>query len=271
MSFGVVAAASGFAGMVEGVGVQPLDMVKTRFHVTRGATNPTVYAALISIWKEGGILRFYRGFLPEYISIICSRGAMYSSYVTALGWFREQGARPVLAAVAAGAFSGIPETIVTNPQQVVKVRLQTNAGAANSFDCARQIFATSGINGFFAGASSTLGRNVVFNAAYFGIIYEIRDKIAGDKPANAVVIAGSAFVGGVLATVLNNPFDVCKSRIQAYQGPNKMTLMGTMRDILTKESPKALYKGFAPQSIKLGFGGALGLTTFEMCQRYLGS
>ena len=60
----LVFCAGGISGVVEGVSVQPLEMIKTRFQLNTGA--PLGFGqALRQLYREGGVLQLYRGGLPE--------------------------------------------------------------------------------------------------------------------------------------------------------------------------------------------------------------
>lgn len=103
------ALAGGVAGVVESIVVQPLDIVKTRFQLSREA-NPKLLQAFRLLLAEGGVLRFYRGLLPEMVGNVPTRTAMYagkdwaSRHLEALG-YPKSCAREFLA----GMFSGVPD------------------------------------------------------------------------------------------------------------------------------------------------------------------
>lgn len=56
--------AGAISGVVEGATIQPLEMLKTRAQINTGAHMRLIPAAR-EIIKEGGVLQFYRGALPE--------------------------------------------------------------------------------------------------------------------------------------------------------------------------------------------------------------
>lgn len=82
---------------------------------------------------------------------------------------------------------------------------------------------------------------------------------------------GCGFVGGVTATCFNAPLDVAKSRIQGETGavPRYTSTAQTLLDILREEGPRSLYKGFVPKALRMGMGGAVGITTFEFVKGLL--
>ena len=156
----------------------------------------------------------------------------------------------------------------------------------DTMDATRQIVGREGIialyNGFEAYAllcttspllillSSQLWRNGVWNAAYFGVINAV--KLALPQPAVPSkakdtmrnFIAG--FVAGTIATTLNNPFDVVKSRVQNVlpgQERRYNWAWPGMFKVYREEGFKALYKGYVPKVHRLGPGGGIMLVAFE--------
>lgn len=67
------------SGVAEAVTVQPLDMVKTRFQLSTGV-NPSMASAARAIMQEGGVMRFYRGLLPEMAGMVPKTSVMYATY-----------------------------------------------------------------------------------------------------------------------------------------------------------------------------------------------
>ena len=77
-----MALAGGISGIVEGLVVQPLDMIKTRFQLMAapGVSRPTIGSALHGLIREGGLPRLYRGVVPELAAMTPKASAMYLSY-----------------------------------------------------------------------------------------------------------------------------------------------------------------------------------------------
>lgn len=56
--------AGAVSGVVEGLSIQPLEMLKTRFQIHTGAPLK-VWPTVAELLREGGVLQLYRGALPE--------------------------------------------------------------------------------------------------------------------------------------------------------------------------------------------------------------
>ncbi len=57
------------SGIVEGLSIQPLELIKTRFQINQGQ-RLHILPTLRDIIREGGVLQLYRGGLPEIAGLI---------------------------------------------------------------------------------------------------------------------------------------------------------------------------------------------------------
>jgi solute carrier family 25 (mitochondrial 2-oxodicarboxylate transporter), member 21 len=92
-------------------------------------------------------------------------------------------------------------------------------------------------------------------------------------------VAGT--LGGTLATTLNTPFDVVKTRVQAYipsypggiyTAPAPLPYRWTLPAlgiIVKQEGFSALYKGFLPKVLRLGPGGGILLLVFDQVSHWM--
>lgn len=265
--------AGAIAGLVEVVMVQPLDLVKTRFQLHEQGRNPSVPRALLDIYREGGILRFYRGFLPEAASTMPARTAMYTTYnLVSERLCRDRGMSAGVASIS-GSCAGVPESLVVTPLQVVKVRLQSKEYLGrylNTFDCFKKVLAEEGVQALFTGFGATAYRNCIWNGVYFGLIFDFKSRLqhGNESPlARFFGTSGISFVAGAIATCFNAPLDVAKSRIQMQDTRADVkkyrNAFQTLALVLKEEGPRACYKGFAPKVLRMACGGAIGMPIFE--------
>ncbi|XP_075469435.1 mitochondrial 2-oxodicarboxylate carrier isoform X5 [Ascaphus truei] len=181
----------------------------------------------------------------------------------------------------AGLGSGLTEAIVVNPFEVVKVGLQANRDAyakqPSTFAQARHVIRTEGIGfrGLNKGLSATLGRHGVFNMVYFGFYFNVKNAIPVNEDATLEFLRKCiiGLASGTLASVINIPFDVAKSRIQGPQpepGVIKYrSCWKTMVTVYKEEGFQALYKGLLPKIMRLGPGGAVMLLVYEYSYDWL--
>ncbi|CAI5695937.1 mitochondrial 2-oxodicarboxylate carrier isoform X2 [Oreochromis niloticus] len=257
--------AGGSAGLVEICLMHPLDVVKTRFQIQRGTTDPTSYKSLghcfRTIFQSEGVFGFYKGILPPILA--------------------ETPKRAVKALSAAGLGSGLTEALVINPFEVVKVSLQANRDSfkeqPSSFAQARRIIKSDGfgLRGLNKGLTSTLGRHGVFNMIYFGFYFNVKDAIptSPDPTLEFLRKFTIGLLSGTISSCVNIPFDVAKSRIQGPQPvPGEIkyrTCFQTMALVYREEGYLALYKGLVPKIMRLGPGGAVMLLVYEYVSEWL--
>ncbi len=83
----------------------------------------------------------------------------------------------------------------------------------------------------------------------------------------------AGFIAGTLASTINIPFDVAKSRIQGYlpdgEPRNYKTCFQTIGLVYKEEGLKALYKGLAPKLLRFGPGGAIMIIAYEEIYKFL--
>lgn len=174
--------------------------------------------------------------------------------------------------ILTGASAGATEAIVVVPFELVKIRLQDRASAgkySGMLDCVIKTVKSEGPLALYNGLESTMWRHILWNAGYFGCIFQIRAQLplAIDKSQQVRndLIAGA--VGGTCGTVLNTPMDVVKSRIQnspkiAGSVPKYNWAWPALGTVMKEEGFSALYKGFLPKVLRLGPGGGILLVVF---------
>lgn len=122
---------------------------------------------------------------------------------------------------------------------------------------------------FFQGFESTLWRSVVFNAGYFGCIFQIRSLLPRSETKVGQItndlVAGS--VRGTVGVFVNTSFDVVKSRIQSVQQNLGITRKDNwsfpaLATLYQEEGTRALYKGLVPKMMRFCPGGGILLVVY---------
>eukprot|EP00735_Rhodelphis_limneticus_P005706 TRINITY_DN1767_c0_g1::TRINITY_DN1767_c0_g1_i1::g.25239::m.25239 TRINITY_DN1767_c0_g1::TRINITY_DN1767_c0_g1_i1::g.25239 ORF type:complete len:306 (+),score=44.48,sp/Q99297/ODC2_YEAST/44.95/5e-77,Mito_carr/PF00153.22/1.4e-27,Mito_carr/PF00153.22/1.1e-17,Mito_carr/PF00153.22/8.1e-20 TRINITY_DN1767_c0_g1_i1:53-919(+) len=265
--------AGGSAGLVEILVMYPLDVVKTRLQLqVAGSADSynSVGDALRKIYRSQGIAGFYRGIESPILGEVPKRALKFSSNEAYKKWLGNMSG----AAVLAGAGAGVTEAFINVPFEVTKVRMQSkdNLGRYKSTGhCASEILKNEGMKGLFRGIEVQAVRNAVWNGAYFGIIPFVNRNMPapGDSKTKATFnkfVAG--LLGGSIATCMNTPLDVVKSRQQnalpgsaieaKYKNPYKSLVI-----IYREEGTKSLWKGLTPRLMRLGPGGGIMIVAFD--------
>ncbi|GKT70986.1 mitochondrial 2-oxodicarboxylate carrier 2 [Colletotrichum tofieldiae] len=174
--------------------------------------------------------------------------------------------------ILTGASAGATEAFVVVPFELVKIRLQDKASAGKyngMLDVVRKTVQTEGILAMYNGLESTMWRHVLWNAGYFGCIFQVRELLpkAENKTAQVTNDLISGAIGGTVGTVINTPMDVVKSRIQNSPKVPGLTpkynwAWPAVATVAKEEGFGALYKGFLPKVLRLGPGGGILLVVF---------
>lgn len=174
--------------------------------------------------------------------------------------------------VLTGASAGATEAFVVVPFELVKIRLQDRASAgkySGMIDCVVKTIKAEGPLALYNGLESTLWRHILWNAGYFGCIFQVKTLLpkATDKSQGLRndLLAGT--IGGTVGTMLNTPMDVVKSRIQnspkvAGSTPKYNWAWPAVGTVMKEEGFAALYKGFLPKVLRLGPGGGILLVVY---------
>lgn len=159
--------------------------------------------------------------------------------------------------VLTGATAGATESFVVVPFELIKIRLQDKASAGKyngMVDCVVKTVKAEGPLTLYQGLESTMWRHILWNAGYFGCIFQVRQLLpkADTKQGQMLNDLMSGAVGGTIGTVLNTPLDVVKSRIQNTpkvpgQIPKYNWAFPSVFTVAREEGFAALYKGFLPK------------------------
>ncbi|KAF2486777.1 mitochondrial carrier domain-containing protein [Neohortaea acidophila] len=275
--------AGAVAGVSEIIVMYPLDVVKTRIQIQSNVAvaGADHYTSMIDcfqkIVKNEGASRLYRGIIPPILMEAPKRATKFAANDEWGKFYRRvfgQSSMTQSLSVLTGATAGVTESFVVVPFELVKIRLQDKAQAAKyngAMDCLQKIIRNEGILTLYQGLESTMWRHALWNAGYFGCIFQVRAMLPANPTKDKTlqvrndIVAGT--IGGTIGTMLNTPMDVVKSRIQ-----NSPRVAGGVRKynwavpavgtVYREEGFRALYKGFLPKVIRLGPGGGILLVVF---------
>lgn len=266
-------ASGAIAGVSEILVMYPLDVVKTRQQLdSTNATKGTINC-IRTIIKEEGVSRLYKGITAPILMEAPKRatkfaandewGKFYKNFfgVTAM-------TQPL--AILTGATAGATESFVVVPFELVKIRLQDKTTKFNGMgEVIKDIIQKNGVLGLYKGLELTMWRHIWWNAGYFGCIHQVKSLMPKPKDNKQKILFDltSGTIGGTFGTVLNTPFDVVKSRIQAGSSRYRWTYP-SLAMVYKEEGFGALYKGFIPKVLRLGPGGGILLVVFTACMDF---
>eukprot|EP00357_Protocruzia_adherens_P027778 CAMPEP_0115017592 /NCGR_PEP_ID=MMETSP0216-20121206/28223_1 /TAXON_ID=223996 /ORGANISM="Protocruzia adherens, Strain Boccale" /LENGTH=352 /DNA_ID=CAMNT_0002388467 /DNA_START=355 /DNA_END=1413 /DNA_ORIENTATION=+ len=199
------------AGVVEHAGMYPADTIKTHM---QSCSSLTFKETCRELYREAGILRFWRGSSVIVLGCIPSHAVYFNFYEMlkrTLGVDKE--GFQFKAAALTGVLSTAFHDVVLTPFDVIKQRMQL--GGNSCWDCIRTLIRQEGCLAFYRSLPVTWMMNLPFSSILVTVNENMKKHY---KPHNREnVVAWYLFCGGVagaVASILTNPLDVIKTRLQ---------------------------------------------------------
>ncbi|KAJ3354523.1 hypothetical protein GGF32_002469 [Allomyces javanicus] len=286
------------SGMTTCIALQPLDVVKTRLQqeaahhgnaVANGARHAGSLSALHAriakfqalglsgqvrvitkqIVDERGVQGLWRGTTPTILRNVPGSAFYFfflhhlRSTLAHLPWLSRDSANMVAGATARGTAG-----LLFMPISVIKVRYESSAYAYTSIaGAARDIVAKEGVRGLFAGFGATAMRDVPYAGVYVALYEQLKalgNRVLLDSsPAKSTGLnMGSGVIAGTFATVLTQPFDLIKTRVQVdpHHYPNSWV---AIRKIFTAEGLRGFFSGMTPRLVRKPLHAAITWTVYE--------
>ncbi|KAL1408030.1 mitochondrial aspartate-glutamate transporter agc1 [Vanrija albida] len=278
----------GIAGGIGAFAVYPIDLVKTRLQNQRSTVvGEVLYRNWLDCVKkvyanEGGVRAFYRGVLPQLVGVAPEKAIK----ITVNELVRKKATDPETGRISlaweliAGGAAGGCQVSVTNPLEIVKIRLQMagemaradpgNAAPRGALHVIKQL----GIFGLYKGAVACLWRDVPFSMIYFTAYAHLKKDIFSEGHRGKQLSFGelllAAGIAGMPAAYLTTPADVIKTRLQSQQRAGQTVYKGFFdgfRKILQEEGVKALYKGGIARVIRSSPQFGVTLAVYEVLHK----
>jgi len=274
----------------------PLDSLKSRLQTTKTPGRISLRGLAVTIYREEGMVGFYRGLWIPLVTISFVRATSFTIYTSTKEYFHKKSwlEREKLLDVSviggiSGAMSGALISVGSTPFELVKVRRQLEYIIANSkgihlekapgtLEAVREIFRENGLGGLYTGFRLHLTRDTTATMLYFleydGLRYLLGRKRSGEQgdtpswlpihPSLIPFVCGSC--AGVTSWALIYPLDVVKTKVQQralagekYRGPFE-TLHRLIRGP-DPNNPKPFLAGVGRLYRGLGVSAVRSITT----------
>ncbi|KAI9913165.1 hypothetical protein PsorP6_006321 [Peronosclerospora sorghi] len=245
-----IGATSGMGGIVA---VYPVDVVKTRMQNSRVATS--AMQTLTTIFRTEGVGSFYKGLWPQLLGTIPDKAVSLATREFVKSFFDKP--NEFKASFTSAAVSGIMQSVVMNPVEVVKVRMQLDS-TLKPLGIIREL----GMRGLYRGYSACLARDVMFASTYF-TLYDMAKTQLGVQDGTSLgwsMVAAST--AGIPAAFLSTPLDLLKTRMQSRDA-TVQGFVNTYRQVTTQGGFGALFAGWAPRVSRIAPQFGIVLVTFD--------
>ncbi|KAK2001735.1 mitochondrial carrier [Colletotrichum falcatum] len=282
------------SGIASAVLLQPLDLLKTRVQQS-GHRSLTSYLKDVAA-APNKIQTLWRGTVPSALRT----GFGSALYFTSLNSIRQHVARSRLLGQAtasqaahssslptltptsnlvAGAVARTFAGFVLMPLTIIKVRYESNLYSYKSLlNASSDIYRKNGPRGFFAGFGATAVRDAPYAGMYV-LFYELlKKRLSGlslgkgeqnsshpiaIKTSHATLVNfSSAIMAGAACSVVSNPFDAIKTRIQ-LQPTIYRNMYQACQKMVTEEGVRSLLDGVALRMSRKAMSSALAWTVYE--------
>ncbi|KIJ69031.1 hypothetical protein HYDPIDRAFT_184954 [Hydnomerulius pinastri MD-312] len=272
----------------------PLDSLKSRLQTTKTRISVPKLAGLV--YREEGVIGFYRGLWIPLMTISFVRAASFTIYSDTKEYCRKNNyfsqnkmSDAAFAGGISGALSGSLISFGSAPFELVKVRRQLEYSIAatkgvqlvkppNTLDAVREIFRRNGLSGLYIGFRLHFLRDTAGTALYFFEYDAMRHLLGRQRsgeqgptpPWLPIPVSLIPFVCGSLAGVtswaLIYPLDVVKTKIQqrALAGTPPRGVFETLRRLVRgpdPKDPKPVLAGVARIYRGLGVSAVRSITT----------
>ncbi|WVQ70836.1 hypothetical protein IAR50_000361 [Cryptococcus sp. DSM 104548] len=279
----------GIAGGLGAFAVYPIDLVKTRLQNQRSTVvGEVLYRNAFDCVKkvyanEGGFRAFYRGVLPQLVGVAPEKAIKLTinELVRKKATDPETGRIPLIMEIVAGGTAGGCQVAVTNPLEIVKIRLQmageitrAEGGGAvprGAFHIVKQL----GLIGLYKGATACFARDIPFSMIYFTAYAHLKKDVFGEGRRGKVLSFGellmAAGIAGMPAAYLTTPADVVKTRLQSQARAGQTVYKGIadgLVKIFQEEGLRALFKGGLARVIRSSPQFAVTLACYELLHKH---
>ncbi|KAG9457541.1 hypothetical protein H6P81_002049 [Aristolochia fimbriata] len=232
----------------------PLDVLKVRLQMQLvGQKGPLTGMGKLftQLMKFEGPQALYLGLTPALTRSLLYGGLRLGLYEPCkYACDMTLGSTNIFVKIASGAFSGAIATALTNPTEVLKVRLQMNlTGRGGALKEMQKIAKEEGVRAFWKGVGPAMARASVLTASQLATYDESKQALLRWTPLEEGFYLQfiSSAIAGTMGTLVTTPMDMIKTRLM-LQRESKSTKnynngFHCAYKVIQTEGPRALYKG----------------------------
>ncbi|KAF5280514.1 hypothetical protein FQA39_LY18036 [Lamprigera yunnana] len=270
--------AGSFSGTFSTILFQPLDLVKTRLqnpnpaniHGRSGVGMVTIFANVV---QQERITGLWKGMTPSLTRCVPGVGLYFSSLDFLKNHYFGNATPTALQSITLGVVARCMSGVALIPITVIKTRYESGVYRYNSISSALQeIYRTEGVRGMTCGLIPTLFRDAPFSGLYFMFYTQSKQLIPKDifdTTYAAPVHFTCGISAGILASVVTQPADVLKTKMQLY--PSKFNGVWSVAVYVhSKYGFQGYFKGMVPRMLRRTLMAAMAWTVYEQVTKSIG-
>ncbi|XP_051776661.1 calcium-binding mitochondrial carrier protein SCaMC-3-like isoform X1 [Erpetoichthys calabaricus] len=274
--------AGGVAGAVSRTGTAPLDRLKVFMQVQAHKHHSyNVLKGLRGMVHEGGFRSLWRGNGINVLKIAPESAIKFMAYEQIKRAIRgNEGTLQVHERFVAGSLAGATAQTTIYPMEVLKTRLtlRKTGQYTGVADCARQILRKEGIRAFYKGYVP----NMLGIIPYAGIdlaVYEtlkntwLQNYSQTSPDPGVLVLLACGTASSTCGQLASYPLALVRTRMQAQaslEGEPQLSMVGLFRQIVSREGVFGLYRGIAPNFMKVIPAVSISYVVYENMKLALG-
>lgn len=279
---------AGCSNALAGAFTNPIDVAKVRLQMqgegVRGGAHSGLLGTLLHVIRTEGLSGLYRGVTASVcreMSYSGIRMGMYEPVKQKLGG-TDPKHTSLSIKVAAGALTGGCGSVLANPLDLIKVRMQRATGkppyASLPAALAQIARSEGGISGLWRGCTPTVQRAALLTASQVPAYDHFKHYLVDGERMQEGYLCHfvCSMFAGVVAAAVTSPSDLVKSRMMAQpvdtagRGTLYETTTACYLQIVRVEGPFALFKGFHGQWLRIGPHTTVALMAFEQLRHLAG-
>lgn len=275
--------AGGGAGVVSRTATAPLDRLKVLLQVQASSQNRIGIASGFKMMvKEGGVKSLWRGNGANVVKIAPESAIKFFAYEKAkklLGADDKQ--LGVSERLTAGAMAGVASQTSIYPLEVLKTRLalRRTGQYRGLFHAAYVILTTEGVRSFYRGLFPSL-LGIIPYAGIDLAIYETLKNLylnyhknqSADPGVFVLLACGTA--SSTCGQLASYPLSLVRTKLQAQARSKDATggdnMVSVFKRILQEDGPRGLYRGLAPNFMKVAPAVSISYVVYEHLRMSLG-
>lgn len=228
----------------------------------------------VDIVQQEHVRGLWKGMTPSIARCVPGVGLYFSS----LHWLKTKFSiddknLSALQSVTLGAVARSMSGALLIPITVVKTRFESGVYSYSGVvDALRQIYKIEGCRGLSAGLLPTLFRDAPFSGLYLMFYTRAKNALPQELFQSQYVAPVNFTCGitaGILASVVTQPADVIKTKMQLY--PYKFNgVWSVVVYVHNKYGVKGYFKGMVPRMLRRTLMAAMAWTVYEQITKNIG-
>ncbi|KAI8913585.1 mitochondrial carrier domain-containing protein, partial [Gorgonomyces haynaldii] len=246
------------SGLISCTLLQPLDLIKTRLQQDNLKSQRRIYSAVEQVYRSNGVAGFWKGTVPTLWRNVPGSGLYFltlNELKQRLTWLPQD-----VRHFVSGSVARVSVGLMMMPITVVKVRMESNLYQYQGvYGSLQSIIKQDGVRGLFSGWGVTALRDAPFAGIYVFFYEHMKHLSSGNTPFNNMLAGLSS---GLMATIVTQPFDVAKTRIQLKpkEYPN---MFSSIVRIISQEGILGCFKGASPRVLRKSLSSAISWVVYE--------